>query len=1394
MKNLFFKAIVFFILLSPLFSNAQPCREIVGYYPGWQWYDRAQLVKPTTIDYSKYTIINYAFFKPLANGDIIGGDAWADENLLLGQINWSTNPISYYPNTSIVDLAHNHNVKVLISVGGWTWSDDFPGIAADPVKRTNFAQSCRELIQQYNLDGIDIDWEYPGYAEHNGTPADKQHFTLLMQEIRDTLTVYGNTTGETYLLTSCFGASQANMSNIEWENILPIVDLVNLMSYDFFGTWDATTNHNAPLTAPVQGDPTFNITSAVNTLRTTYNVPANKINIGAAFYGRSTKTVGTPGLHVAQTGTADTQTFSADDGSPMYYNILSTAALFTDHWDATAQVPYKSGNGNLKTFLSYDNPASIAAKAQYAVNEDLRGVIIWEITGDYIETAPGSGIIAGTPLVDTINVIFCGSAPPQNTAPTVALIAPANNTVYNAPATIKFKAVAADTDGTISKVEFYRGNTLLGQDLSAPYAYTWANAGAGIYSITAKAYDNLNAVTTSSAIQVTVNAGNTPPVVSISMPATGAVYFSPATINITAVATDQNGSVSKVRFYQGSTLLGEDLSAPYNWTMNNVPNGNYSLKAKAYDNQNAVTTSAAVSVSVVSPGTNLPPVTQIISPVSGATFTAPATVVVDATASDPNGSITKVRFYDGNTYLGQDLTAPYSWTMSNLPAGNYNLRSRAYDNNGASAYSSTVNITVNEVQQSVCSAPATFYFTPATYIPLSEIQLGQGRLHPVWGVSVDAYIPSNRLNWAISMVHAAHLFRNVSGTDRIPLDFYFATAAKESFCGCDPNIQAAPAGSPYPFTYQPASLGDGCFQIEGNSAYNELIQEYPQRFPVGQHANLIGYQNYETAALCKAYYDIFTVKYWEVHKGWNPIGFFNTATDPNATIRLMAVAYNRGLWYTSLGTVLNTDRQNALASSNLAPYFSDNSYGYDYQNALTSYCLTLSDNADQLDPSQTANNPATGQPYNYFGNFYNPQVTWSEFNAYIDSIAVLYPDVNINNVKAACQATFNNINSGNSISFRYQLGQVINTLMLNLPADDPTTNIATIYGCVEGGNQSENCSTPIGLISSGITNTGLTLSWSSIGATTYNIQYKAVTATSWTTINTNTNTYTFSGLSPCTAYLFRVQAVCANGNSEFSAEQSFSTTGCSSGGPAPNNYCSSYSLNSTAEWIQSVNFGSINNNSGNNNGFGNFMDISTNLTSGTSVPLTLTLGFSATNYTEYVNVWLDFNRDGDYEDTGENIVHQTVDNTTPLVANIPIPNNPSLGGARLRIQIKRGVYGTACDIYSNGEVEDYLVNFVAGGNALLSQASDVNVTMSVLNLFPNPTEREVMAQFESAMSGNFQYIITDLAGKVVAEQAFEVQEGMNIIAIGLDQVGKGAYMVSIRGEQYIGSKILIVVK
>jgi GH18 family chitinase len=98
---------LFSLIVLTFFStiNAQTCRQVIGYIPNWQWYDRAKLVNPMTIQYQKYSILNYAFFKPETTGAISTTDAWADENLLLGQINWSTTPVSYLPNTSIPSRA-----------------------------------------------------------------------------------------------------------------------------------------------------------------------------------------------------------------------------------------------------------------------------------------------------------------------------------------------------------------------------------------------------------------------------------------------------------------------------------------------------------------------------------------------------------------------------------------------------------------------------------------------------------------------------------------------------------------------------------------------------------------------------------------------------------------------------------------------------------------------------------------------------------------------------------------------------------------------------------------------------------------------------------------------------------------------------------------------------------------------------------------------------------------------------------------------------------------------------------------------------------------------------------------------------------------------------------------
>ena len=411
MKQTFIKLVLLSATLLTAGKNlAQTCKEIIGYYPNWQWYDRNKLVKPTTINYSKYSILNYCFFKPESTGLISNTDTWADENLLQGQINWSTNPVSYYPNTSVIDLAHNAGTKVMVSIGGWTLSDNFPTIAASPSKRALFASECNRLIKKYNFDGIDIDWEYPGFADHSGTAADKQNFTLLLQQVKDSITVLGNIKGKNYLLSACFSADPAKADDIEWNNVTNLLDMINLMSYDFFGAWDCKANHNAPLYAPGTGDPNFNIHSAFNMLTSTYNVPASKINIGVALYGRTQ--TGATGLYQNTNCGVDNTNFMVDEGSPTYYNVMDKFNLFNYYWDNAAKVPYllgKTGTTAAGTFVSYDNKTSIAMKAEYIKNNNARGTIIWEITGDYMETSPGSGIVAGTPLLDTLNYVFCNS-------------------------------------------------------------------------------------------------------------------------------------------------------------------------------------------------------------------------------------------------------------------------------------------------------------------------------------------------------------------------------------------------------------------------------------------------------------------------------------------------------------------------------------------------------------------------------------------------------------------------------------------------------------------------------------------------------------------------------------------------------------------------------------------------------------------------------------------------------------------------------------------------------------------------------------------------------------------------------------------------------------------------
>jgi len=215
--------------------------------------------------------------------------------------------------------------------------------------------------------------------------------------------------------------------------------------------------------------------------------------------------------------------------------------------------------------------------------------------------------ITSTPTYNSSSITLSGSG---NQAPTVSITAPSNNATYIAPASVNITATVADADGTISKVELYNGSTLLTTLTASPYTYAWTNVATGSYSLTAKAYDNSTGITTSSVVNISVNAsGNASPTVSITSPTNNATFTAPATVAITATASDSDGSIAKVELYNGATLLTTLTSAPYTYSWTSVAAGSYSLTAKAYDNLNAVTTSSAINITVNSATNAVPTLT-----------------------------------------------------------------------------------------------------------------------------------------------------------------------------------------------------------------------------------------------------------------------------------------------------------------------------------------------------------------------------------------------------------------------------------------------------------------------------------------------------------------------------------------------------------------------------------------------------------------------------------------------------------------------------------------------------------------------------------------------------------------------------------------------------------------
>ncbi len=261
-------------------------------------------------------------------------------------------------------------LKVVVSFGGWGGCESCSEIFSTAAGRTAFADSTKEFLERFGLDGIDLDWEFPaieGYPGHRYAPEDRHNFTLLVRELRRVL-------GNRYELTFAAGAfDQYLTQSVEWDQIVPLVDRINLMTYDLVNGFSTRTGHQTPLySTKSQNASTDHAVKVLDSI----GVPRGKIVIGAAFYARVWKDV--PGVNngLYQPGTFDNFVTFRDMDS-----YWKSHPGFVSYWDSTAHAPY-AYNAAEKLFATFDDRRSVSEKTAYALREGLGGIMFWELSGD----------------------------------------------------------------------------------------------------------------------------------------------------------------------------------------------------------------------------------------------------------------------------------------------------------------------------------------------------------------------------------------------------------------------------------------------------------------------------------------------------------------------------------------------------------------------------------------------------------------------------------------------------------------------------------------------------------------------------------------------------------------------------------------------------------------------------------------------------------------------------------------------------------------------------------------------------------------------------------------------------------------------------------------------------
>jgi chitinase len=359
-----------FLLLAAIFAGGcTTTPQIVGYYAGW---------KEATVDARKLTVINYAFV----------------------DLGWS---LGGQDRDNVRKLAalkeRNPDLRLVASVGGWSSSQGFSDMAADPAARERFIAGAIAFMRQHDFDGVDIDWEYPtaiGAGCDKGRtcerPEDKRNFVALSREMRRAFDSAGARDRRTYLITIAAGVDGKWMydrGSADWmRELAASLDWINLMTYDYHGTWE----NAAGFLAPFERDPADpwegNVTASVE-MYLREGIPARKITLGLPFYGKGwigctapyqpcTSPIPDPPESTYAFGMLTDEGYLTRDAEG---NHTVGARGFERHWNPRARAPYLY-NPDKGVFISYDDEASIREKLRYAKSKGLLGAMYWEIAAD----------------------------------------------------------------------------------------------------------------------------------------------------------------------------------------------------------------------------------------------------------------------------------------------------------------------------------------------------------------------------------------------------------------------------------------------------------------------------------------------------------------------------------------------------------------------------------------------------------------------------------------------------------------------------------------------------------------------------------------------------------------------------------------------------------------------------------------------------------------------------------------------------------------------------------------------------------------------------------------------------------------------------------------------------